>query len=622
MYMIKTSIRSVRKISSIFITCFFSLTSFAQTNKVDSLISVLEKHLKDKRIPGAMISIVSSDSILFQGGIGYASLETKERVTENHLFRLGSISKSFTALAVLHVLDNSEYDLNTSLKEIDNEIPYSNPWEATDPVRIKHLLEHTTGFEDFRPKAMYNRVDSIEPSAKAMMFSHESSLQVRWKPGTMKAYCNPGYIVAGHIIEQISGETYTHYIRENILKPLGMRQSGYYFKKPQILPVAKGYFYRNGQHDPAEFRSIQGGPAGGLCSNAKEMALYLSFMLSKAGHQIDSTIFTNKVFSRIENSESTLAAKAGLLGGYGLGNFSVWKNGYLFYGHDGGIDGFMSRYAYSREANLGVAVSINRMGNATEIVDIIIDHLLGVQDKIERPTQIIPEEMKSKYTGFYGFKNFKRELFSFSDKMLAGLILDFQGDTLFAKSILGKHKYTLQYAGESKFYLGKEEKPSVILLENEEGVPVLWINDSYTEMESRPKRLIFSLIIFLSMLTPFLFMTFSFIKTVIRSFKEKRIRIKYPVFWLASISYLLMIIGLSGALSNPYESGILTINTLFVCISSLALLAFTIVAIIRSINIVIKTELNWTHLLLSLSFFILTHFFWTNGFIGLRLWAY
>lgn len=585
-------------------------------------MDVLNNHLEKKRIPGAMISIVTKDSILFQGGIGYANLEKKELVTEDHLFRLGSISKSFTSLGAIHVLGNSAYSLNSSIRDIDDRIPFTNPWEETTPVRFKHLLEHTAGFEDFRPKAIYNRVDTQEPPAFEMIRSHESSLNVRWKPGTMKAYCNPGYIVAGHLIEAISGESYSDYIEKYILSALEMNSTGYYFKKPKGLPVAQGYTLDGRTHRSVSFRSIQGGPAGGLCSNAREMTKYLQFMLSRDGGQIDSTIFKNEVFDRIENAESTLAAKAGLTGGYGLGNFSVWKNGHLFYGHDGGIDGFMSRYAYSREANLGVAVSINRMGNATEIVDIIIAHLLGTPMKVDRETTAIPEELKLKYAGFYGFKNFKRKLFSFSDQMLAGLILEFQGDTLLAKSILGKHKYTLHYAGNNMFYLGDEEKPSVILLENEEGTPVLWINDSYTEMESRSMRLISSLAIFISILVPFFFMIFSFFKVLIRTFRTRKVKINQKALWLASISYLLMFVGFSGAFSDPFDTGVLNSYTLLVFIGSIALLVFTLVAVFTSVKQVIKAKARWYHLLLPFSFVILVSFFLTYGFIGLRLWVY
>lgn len=613
---------SLMKLLTLSTLMFFSFTCLAQNNEIGNLIEVLDKHLKTKRIPGAMISIVTKDSILFQGGIGYANLEEKELVTVDHLFRLGSISKSFTSLGAIHILGNSAYNLNTPIRDIDGNIPFTNPWEESSPVRFKHLLEHTAGFEDFSPNAMYNRVDVAEPSAFEMIASHKNSLHSRWKPGKMKAYCNPGYIVAGHLIEVISGASYSEYIEKNILDPLEMYSTGYYFKKPQSLSMAQGYTLYDGVHRSVSFRSIQGGPAGGLCSNAREMAKYLQFMLTRDGGRVDSTIFKEEIFERIENAESTLAAQAGLSGGYGLGNFSIWKNGHLFYGHDGGIDGFMSRYVYSREANLGVAVSINRMGNATEIADLIIAHLLEPQSKVERKISPIPEELKSKYEGFYGFKNFKRKLFSFSDKMLAGLILDFEGDTLHAKSILGKHKYTLHHAGNNMFYLGEEEKPSVMLLENEEGTPVLWINDSYTEMESRSMRLISSITVIISLLVPFIFMIFSFIKIIIRGFKQKRLVIKSQMIWLASISYLMMFVGLAGSFSDPYEAGVLNGYTFIVYISSSALLVFTLLSVITTVKKVMKTKSLWYHLLLPISFMIIVIFFGLHGFIGLKLWVY
>ncbi len=607
-----------------FYLAFFMMqvTLWSQIQSQDSLIQLLEQHLQEKHIPGAMVSIVTSDSVLFQGGIGYADLSTREPVDEHHLFRLGSISKSITALGVLHVLFNSDYDLNTPLSEIVGDLPFRNQWETTNPVRVAHLLEHTTGFEDFRPKAMYNRIDSIEPFAEKMVYAHANSLVSRWKPGSIKAYCNPGYIMAGQLIEEISGMRYSEYIRQHILVPLSMTQSGYYFKQPAARKVAQGYTFNGGKHQPMDFRSIEGGPAGGFCSNAREMSNFLQFMLNRDGATIDSLLFTKAIFDRIENSQTTLAAKMGLKGGYGLGNFSIWKNGALFYGHDGGIDGFMSRYVYSREADIGVAVSINRLGNATEIVDLILDQLIGEQKEIVRQEHSIPSDMKMKYSGFYGFKNSKRELFSFSDKMLAGLLLEFRGDSVLVKSILGKQKYTLRYAGDNLFYKGKEETPSVALLSSENDNQALWINESYTERESWSWRLFSSLTIFLALLMPWIFMIFSLLKIFIRLIRKEKPILRFAVIWLASLSYLVMLVGFSGAMSDPFKSGVFSFDTLLVYLGSLALPFFTVLSFFRLRNTSLRVRTGWYQLILSISLTIICGFLWSYGFLGLKLWSY
>jgi len=321
----------------VLITLIFHVVfCFGQEN-TDLLLEKVTKYLDDKHIPGAMISVVTADTILFVGGLGFADIDKKEKVTDEHLFRQGSISKSFAALGMLKLLqEQQKYSLDSPIKNIDSNIPFTNKWAAENPITIAHLLEHTSGFDDFHLHALYNKKDTIPPSVSKMVAVHEKSLESRWKPGTRKAYSNPNYIVAGHLLEQLSGRSYHAYLYEDILHPIGMKSSGFYFKEPKHQKMAQGYQYSGQTHSPISFTSITGGPAG---------------------------------------------AKKGLPFGYGLGNYSIWKNGYLFHGHGGGIDGFSSRYVYSRAADIGVAVAINREGNATAVVDEILNLLLGTQNK-------------------------------------------------------------------------------------------------------------------------------------------------------------------------------------------------------------------------------------------------
>ena len=97
-------------------------------------------------IPGAGIAIVSKDSVIFLGGLGYANMEDNIPVTDTTCFRMGSITKSFIALGFLKLAEEGRIDLNTPVKEIVPEINIINPWQETDPVRVAHILEHTSGF--------------------------------------------------------------------------------------------------------------------------------------------------------------------------------------------------------------------------------------------------------------------------------------------------------------------------------------------------------------------------------------------------------------------------------------------------------------------------------------------
>ena len=183
---------------------------------IQALLDKLEVTLLDERIPGAMISIVTTDSILYQGGVGYAVVEDSLRVNEEYLFRLGSISKTMTSLGIMKLVEQGKVSLKTPILEIDSSLPIKNKWRETSPILVEHLLEHTAGFDDMHFHAVYNTKDLTRPSCRDMIDTHEQSLKARWEPGTYMSYSNPGYIVAGHVIEKVTGVPFDEFIKQEI----------------------------------------------------------------------------------------------------------------------------------------------------------------------------------------------------------------------------------------------------------------------------------------------------------------------------------------------------------------------------------------------------------------------
>ena len=157
-------------------------------------------------------------------GIGYANLETKTPVNENTIFGVGSITKSFIGLAFLQLVEEGRVNLQTPVKEIVPDIDIDNPWEKTDPVRIVHLLEHTSGFNDINFNDYYLNGDPEIPLREALKVS-SNSRKVRWRPGSICSYSSENYAVAGYVLEKITGEKFEDYLRKNIFEPLGMTES-------------------------------------------------------------------------------------------------------------------------------------------------------------------------------------------------------------------------------------------------------------------------------------------------------------------------------------------------------------------------------------------------------------
>lgn len=596
-----------------------------KSQDVQELLSIIHEYSKKNNYPGVMIGITKSDSVLFSGGVGYANLKDSLAVNEKHLFRQGSISKSFISLALIKLLHDQSLSLKTPIIEIDDNIPFINKWAKIVPVTVEHILESSAGFDDFHAHAIYNFKDSLPPPTAELIHSHRKSLYTRWKPGTRHAYSNSGYVVAGHLIEKISGIPYQQYISENILSPLGMASSGFYFKQPADVPFATGYSFSNGQYQEVPFVSLQAGPAGDLCANAEDMIKFLQFMLTRNGALIDSTIFTTETFDRIENSHATSASQAGLPGGYGLGNFSVWQNGFIFHGHDGGIDGYSSRYIYSRDANLGIVVAVNITEDPTPIVELILNHLLGkpTGHLAERATFPIPQQLKDEYEGFYVFRNPRQQFKAFINNLANNFLLEFEGNQVFIKTVFGQSIDTMTYAGNNQFYRNIEDVPSVVMFENDEGNNAIGIKRNYAEKESFFVRMFLNVIFVLSIIVPFLYMAYFGVGLLVQLFRKKQI---FPlsgfILFIACLCFPLMFYGFVTAASARFTAGTLTFHSGLLFVSSILMVVLSAYSIFQIFSVKTNKFFRGFFMVTTVSIIILIIFFWESGFIGMRLWAY
>jgi CubicO group peptidase (beta-lactamase class C family) len=181
------------------------------------LQSAIETVLQETRTPGAAIAIVSRDKAEWVAGIGKADIAANKPVTPETLFRIGSVSKSFAALAALKLQEEGKLRLTDTVRQWVPEVAFVNPWEAGDPVRLIHLMEHTTGFDDMRLRE-YALNDLTPITLKDALAYGASSRISRWPPGTRMSYCNSGPAVLAAVIEKVSGERFEDYVREALFQ--------------------------------------------------------------------------------------------------------------------------------------------------------------------------------------------------------------------------------------------------------------------------------------------------------------------------------------------------------------------------------------------------------------------
>ncbi len=317
----------------------------------------LDKRLADTfgkgKVPGVSVTIIEDGQIVLTKGYGFADLKTKRPVTPDTVFRAGSISKSFTAIGVMMLVEEGKLSLDAKLSELMPELQYDNPWEKTDPIRLVHLLEHTTGFDDITFRHYFLEGKDVPLSDAVNQYGPYKS---RWRPGTMTSYCNAGPVIAGRIIEKASGQKFQDFIANRLTGPLGM-ESAYWTREPQITNrLSKSYKNTDGDVEP--FVEILARPSGSLNVTSEDLAKLPLLMLGR-GTLDARTYLSTASIERIERPETNDGARAGLKYGYGLGNMIYAGKKGIFYGHDGGIDGFVSKYEYAPGQGAGYVVMAN-----------------------------------------------------------------------------------------------------------------------------------------------------------------------------------------------------------------------------------------------------------------------
>src|SRR5215475_4918660 len=267
------------------------------------------KIVETEHVPGAGIALISGGQVLWCGGIGKADLAQNRDVTCDTEFRVGSISKTFVSLALLKLEEEGRVNLQSRLQDVAPEVPFHNPWEATNPVRITNLLEHTAGFDDMALREVYNTNDSPTTSLPQVLQKFPEPQNVRWPPSTRFAYSNPDYGVAGYLIEKISGQPWPNYVRTNILVPLDISAGDFDLTKSNHQLLAQGYKRSDGKPaQAAAYKEIYLRPAGDLKASPGELGKLVQFFLRRGRADNGQQLVRAESILRMEVPETTLAA--------------------------------------------------------------------------------------------------------------------------------------------------------------------------------------------------------------------------------------------------------------------------------------------------------------------------
>ncbi|NJP66613.1 serine hydrolase domain-containing protein, partial [Streptomyces spiramenti] len=324
------------------------------------LDGVLPVALENTAIPGATVSVVHDGELLTARGYGWADTGVDGDRTavdaEETLFRVGSVSKLFTATAVMQLVEAGEVDLDTPVEEY---VDFAVPDSFDTRVTVRHLLTHTPGFEE-RVAGMIE-MDGDSPDLREHLATDPPE-QV-YEPGTVPAYSNYGSALAGHVVERVSGVPFDDYVAEHILAPLGMDSSTFTQPLPEELRdrMAAGYTSTDAD-ESAPFEVVAAAPAGALTASATDMG---RFMLAHLGElDGEAALLADGTRELMHAPGLDHDALGALADGprMALGFFEEDRNGHRVLGHGGDTNFFHSHLQIYPDHGTGVFVSVNGGG--------------------------------------------------------------------------------------------------------------------------------------------------------------------------------------------------------------------------------------------------------------------
>ena len=595
-------------------------------------LSELQKAMKEvldkEHVPGAGVALVANGEVLWCGGIGEADVAAKRAVECDTEFRVGSISKTFVALALLKLQEEGKINLYARLQDVAPEIPFKNRWAAAHPVRIVNLLEHTAGFDDMQPSEVYNVHDRYDFPLLDVFKRFQEPQMVRWPPGTRMSYSNPGNAVAGYLIEKTTGKPFDQYIRETFLRPMEMAHADYPFTDANKALLATPY--EGNPPKPAGNPFIYLRPAGDLKASPGELAKVVQFFLRR-GKTGDLQLVKPESILRMEAPETTLAAKNGLRLGYGLCNYSSVEGGVVTHGHDGGIDGFISSYRYMPEQNWGYVVLLNS-DNSQQALETLnrlaIDFLSKDFPKPQQPVTALPLKALETFTGYYAPRAPRSQLFAFLDDLTGGTRIRIINGRLTRSGVFGQPEVLLP-VGKNLFRGEKEAEGTTVFFVTEAGDMAVAGSGlegiGYSERSSlawpflRITLLSFCLFLMLSSLPYALVWLFMKLFGAMKEVRHLFVRVAPLLATLALLLVPFCLSKLNGAQIgsfNLWTAGIFLGTFFFPILSVIGL-----VLVLRVPKEEIHRGVRIHSLLVSSACCVLTGFFWSWHLLALRLWA-
>lgn len=395
----------------------------------DSLVARIDaigrEAIERHAAPGVAIGVMRGGKVLINRGYGIADLENDVPTRADSVFCIASVTKNFTAAAILQLVEHGALSLDDDIGKFIPEFPHKNKG-----VTIRRLLNHTAGIHNVTAIAAY-WAQVAAPIAPSKLIALFLDAPLDFEPGTSYAYSNSGYILLGAVIEKASGTSYPEYLRSHFFVPLGLDHTSYCGTADLIRGRARGYARdERGWVNAPHVDMSQGYAAGGICSTTGDLLRWQHAL--NHGRVLAQTSY-----------EAMIALDPGRTYGLGIGGGSNSGHRVLF--HGGAIYGFDSVITDYPDDDAAIAVLANARGELTSAIEGRIARLLfNISEPVAQP---LTADAKKSFIGRYHSNR------GFDNSVVA------HGEELFVESE-GDPSVRLKYIGDGVF--ARDDGPDLI----------------------------------------------------------------------------------------------------------------------------------------------------------------
>ena len=346
----------------------------------------------ERSLAGLAAGVVKDGRVVYAKAFGFADAQRSIHVTPDTSFRIGSISKTLTAIGLMQLFEQGRFKLDDPVNSYLKAYKIAQPAQFP-PVSFHHLLTHTSGVGELRRLSDLLRPTlglACKPgSLPTLRDYYAPALKAEVAPGTKWAYANHGFATLRQLVEDISGQPFAEYMLEHVFAPLGMEHTDYLLSEPVRGTLAQGYRMRRRGLRPIPYREIVPGPAGSVFSSVNEMVKYLAALLAGGANDTGRVIKADTLATMM-TSHYQLDQR---LPAVGLAFMIDHVDGMRIVGHEGGWPGFTSTMRLAPDHGVGAVVFTNTSTLPTDAIAFeLIRHVLEVGERprlkpiLEQPT--------------------------------------------------------------------------------------------------------------------------------------------------------------------------------------------------------------------------------------------